>query len=269
MYKKYSDSKLSPSEYWDKYAKNYKNAMSNDYHKERSQMIEQLCSNISKKNSEKILDFGCGGGEFLEQFSKENMNVFGIDISEKMIKLAKQNFKLKNLKGEFNVGGLEYLSKIKSNSFDVIIATNVLAYLHEGEDIEFYNEAKRILKRKGLMIVTHSNELFDLFTLNSFTINFFKTYLLNDEIEVENLISNPNKPNKTNNFKVRANPLRFPQILKEIGLLEIDQKFCHYHSIPPLLEKNTVFEPKPVYDEKDLWKLMFKCSIYGSCSIKI
>src|SRR3989339_1532246 len=44
------------------------------------------------KNSDKVLDFGCGNGRFLEMLKDRNLEYFGVDVSQKLIDIAKEKY---------------------------------------------------------------------------------------------------------------------------------------------------------------------------------
>ena len=98
-------------------------------------------------------------------------------------------------KNFFRCGGTELLAGFEPESLDGIIAFNVLAYLDPDEEAEFYTQACRIVKNGGFLLVSHSNELFDLFALNSYTASFFIRHLglltRDGVIIVEHLDDNP------------------------------------------------------------------------------
>lgn len=265
---KYRDSKLSPKAYWEKYAKSYEGKLKNEYHNERLSMISRLLANI-KFDGKKICDFGCGGGEIDLQLAERGGSIVGIDISQSMVDIAKENFARKNLKGEFVMGGVNQLKELAENSFDTLICFNVLAYLEKDELEIFFRESNRILKNGGELIISNPNELFDMFTLNSFTYSFYNKYLLEKQSEqLKTLLPKFETPQNIEAFKVRFNPLNFSIIMSSYGYEEVQQEFSHYHSLPPLLLPNSDFEPIPDLERKDQWKLMFKCSIYGTRLIK-
>ena len=44
------------------------------------------------KEGEKILDLGCGNGRWYKIFKEKKVDYFGLDNSEKLIEIAKENF---------------------------------------------------------------------------------------------------------------------------------------------------------------------------------
>jgi len=98
----------------------------------------------------KILDLGCGNGRLYEIFKDKNVNYIGIDISEKLIRLAQTKYP----EAQFLVGdGLDL--PFKDNSFDVIYSIAVFHHLPSQRlRIQFLKEARRVLKKDGKIILT-------------------------------------------------------------------------------------------------------------------
>ncbi len=97
---------------------------------------------------EKVLDSGCGNGRFFEALKDKNVDYFGVDVSEKLIAIAKSN-----LKGKFFV----------SNSLELLFPTNFfgtvfsIAVLHHIPLLDFrlqyLKEIKRVLKYEGILVL--------------------------------------------------------------------------------------------------------------------
>src|SRR3989344_6365125 len=101
-------------------------------------------------NKSRILDAGCGTGNFLSLLENYNIGAYGIDISKEMIKIAKKKLKKPKLK----ISSAERLN-FKSNYFDYIFSID--AFHH------FYNKEKamksfyRVLKDNGKLIIVDVN----------------------------------------------------------------------------------------------------------------
>jgi SAM-dependent methyltransferase len=173
-------------------------------------------------------------------------------------------------------GGVGVMECMQEKSFDFLFVLNVLAYLNAAEEEEFYRQARRIVRPGGVLIVTHSNELFDVFTFNRYTVNFFSKHFsrLGTECNIDALLTNPGIPNRFV-FNVRENPLAYHYKLNKYGFAETRQEFAILHSLPPLLTPDIEFDEinsrtyleTTNWPEEERWKLMFMCSIFGSRSI--
>jgi tRNA (uracil-5-)-methyltransferase TRM9 len=102
------------------------------------------------KDGDKVLDLGCGNGRFIELFRNRNIDYIGIDISQKMIEIARQKFP----DGNFQIfDGLAI--PFPDNYFDVIFCIAVLHHI-PGSQLrqEFLTEARRVLKQGGKLILS-------------------------------------------------------------------------------------------------------------------
>ncbi|QSX06583.1 class I SAM-dependent methyltransferase [Sedimentibacter sp. zth1] len=110
-------------------------------------------------NCENVFDYGTGSGCFLFQCAQHKHIKYGlgIDQSENGIRLANETVKLSepskfgNL--EFKIGCEDYLSSIKSESFDGIICSNVIDVIDHSLVENILKEFKRIVKKDGLIFI--------------------------------------------------------------------------------------------------------------------
>ncbi len=114
--------------------------------------FETLFKRFSKKRPESILDVGCGTGSHSLLLSKRGYTVTGIDISERMIALAKNKASKEGLKVDFSVQDMRKLDLGKR--FDcALCAFGGFGYLLTFEDLrEFLSHLKMHLKPDGLFM---------------------------------------------------------------------------------------------------------------------
>lgn len=131
---------------WDKWASTLdEKGKRNDYlRKAQSDLVELLEMNENTC----LLDIGCGTGRALAFAAEKNNNFgefYGVDISEKMIEKAKENFEGKE-NFHFIQANAESLP-LTNNFFDYIISTNSFHhYLHPNKALK---EMYRLLKPNG------------------------------------------------------------------------------------------------------------------------
>jgi len=102
------------------------------------------------QDKDRILDLGCGNGRLLELFKNKDIEYIGIDNSKELIKIAKQKYPDAN----FQVGSALNLP-FKGNSFDKVFSIAVLHHIPSKKfRIQFLQEAKKVLKPNGLLILT-------------------------------------------------------------------------------------------------------------------
>ena len=106
----------------------------------------------------RILDLGCGAGLTAVKLLERGYEVVGIDVSENMLELARQNCAAAGLagRGSFQLGNAEGL-EADDASFDLIIAMGLIEYLRW--DRWALQEMYRVLKPGGHLIVTGPNQL--------------------------------------------------------------------------------------------------------------
>ncbi len=144
--------------------KNYKELSKREFNRQASIYDESEVANISKYPKEcypfimnvlkereylSVLDMGCGTGAMLERISKENpkANLFGLDLSENMIKVAE---KKKIPRAEYVVGDAEDLP-YENEKFDVVICNQ--SFHHYPNPRKAFEGAYRVLKQSGIFIV--------------------------------------------------------------------------------------------------------------------
>ncbi|MDC3149930.1 class I SAM-dependent methyltransferase [Alphaproteobacteria bacterium] len=107
-----------------------------------SKLINHIIKNFSLSPNSRILEVGCGRGEFIQSFIDFGFNGYGFDISN----YAKDKFPEKKFKqGDFLKG--EYYD---NEYFDIIFTKSFVEHFHDPEEIfeKFYS----LLKKDGILI---------------------------------------------------------------------------------------------------------------------
>ncbi len=104
--------------------------------------------NTCVSNEKKLLDIGCGTGDFLQIAEQNNWNVFGIEPNEHARIIA-------NKKTDNRVFDTAALSNFQQESFDVITLWHVLEHLPDLENQ--LNLFKKLLKPNGTLIIAVPN----------------------------------------------------------------------------------------------------------------
>jgi len=121
---------------------------------------QEICiKTLKTKKGEHILDVGCGTGFFARNVAKNGAKVVALDMSENMLKVAKEIARKENLKIKFVKGNAEKLP-FKNSSFDKLIAVDLIQHLNEPK--EFIKEASRVVKKGGKIVLAwpHSKSLY-------------------------------------------------------------------------------------------------------------
>jgi SAM-dependent methyltransferase len=110
-------------------------------------MCDELISRLPKNS--KILDLGCGTGlPYDKYFIDNNMDLTGIDISEKHINLAKKN--VKNTK--YLVG--DFFSEDIKGKFDAIISFFAIFHIPRTEHKKLLKRINSLLQKRGYILIT-------------------------------------------------------------------------------------------------------------------
>ncbi len=136
-----------------KHTENYTKTANNLFRYLAYRDIESIISRYHKRG--KIaLDYGCGTGistEFIQSF---NFEVHGIDISKEMLKIAKK--KCPNVDFQLIRNNIIPFQK---EFFDLIFSSFVLFEISNKDDIiKYLKEAKKALKKNGIVIAITGNE---------------------------------------------------------------------------------------------------------------
>jgi ubiquinone/menaquinone biosynthesis C-methylase UbiE len=102
------------------------------------------------KEGEKVLDLGCGNGRWYKVFKEKKADYFGLDNSEKLIEIAKENFP----DAKFFIGDALNLP-FQDNFFDKVYSIALFHHIPSDDfRIKVLEEAKRVLKPGGILILT-------------------------------------------------------------------------------------------------------------------
>ena len=97
----------------------------------------------------RVLDFGCGSGYGSAKIAEIADSVVAVDISQEAIDFARENYQQENL----TFSRIQENSRLpfKDESFDVVLSFQVIE--HICQDIAYLDEAKRLLRKNGIIII--------------------------------------------------------------------------------------------------------------------
>ena len=134
-------------EFWDSASKNY------DKTEERFEYIHNKSRENTKrflKDSDTVLDYGCGTGTASCQFSNQVKEIHAIDISSKMIEIAKEKAAVSIIENvRFEQSDI-FDKKYSDESYDVILAFNMLHTVTSPRDV--MQRINELLKPEGIFI---------------------------------------------------------------------------------------------------------------------
>lgn len=110
---------------------------------------KQLLLNlIEPHDSDNILDVACGTGSYLAFFARKGARVTGVDISPKMIEVAKR----KAPSAKLMIADIEAELPFEDEAFNKIVCSQALQHIKSIEPV--LREFKRLAKKKGNIILS-------------------------------------------------------------------------------------------------------------------
>lgn len=113
-------------------------------------LLDDIVRNLAQNST--VLDIGCGTGEQVKRYRKFGFNAVGIEPAENMRLIAQ-----KYNPGVPILDGIITNLPFQNESFDFILAIEVLRYLHPLDIQQAYKEMLRVLKPEGKLVFTMVN----------------------------------------------------------------------------------------------------------------
>ena len=142
-------------------------------------------------NGGHVVEIGCGGGQGLDLLSRNVEIITGCDVDESNVETAKNTY---NSHPKVTIKKMDAEKLLfDDDSIDTILLFETIYYINQVKN--FFLEAHRILKEGGYLIICTANkdwsgfnpspfstqyfsvpELYQLATLNGFTVNMFASF---------------------------------------------------------------------------------------------
>ncbi|MCV2526298.1 MAG: bifunctional 2-polyprenyl-6-hydroxyphenol methylase/3-demethylubiquinol 3-O-methyltransferase UbiG [Candidatus Lightella neohaematopini] len=124
-------------------------------HKINPIRLHYIIMNVGDLNNKNILDVGCGGGILSESMALEGANVTGIDISSKLINIAKSHMNISKLKINYIQQTIEEHTNSYKNMYDIITCMEVLEHINQ--PIKLINQCAQLVKPGGKVFFSTIN----------------------------------------------------------------------------------------------------------------
>ncbi len=119
---------------------------------------------INHDKSLKIIDIGCGTGRHAIELTKRGYDVVGIDLSEPLLKRAKEKAKEQGVEIDFQKHDARNLSFKSEFDLAIMLCEGGFSLMETDEmNFEILKNATKALKSKSKLIFTTLNGLFPLF----------------------------------------------------------------------------------------------------------
>lgn len=96
----------------------------------------------------KLLSIGFGTGQLEEKLSRQSTKIYGVDISKYVVERAK-----KRIKGTFKRASILKIP-FKSNTFNCVLALEVMEHIVPSKTFKALTEVKRVLKDSGILVLS-------------------------------------------------------------------------------------------------------------------
>lgn len=127
-----------------------------------------------------VLEVACGAGQGLGYLAKKAKRVVGGDVDKDIVKCAQSYYKGRIEISQFNAYELPF----EENSFDIVILFEAIYYLKEPE--KFLSECRRVLKKKGKVLLCTVNKDWSGFNKSPFSFKYFSAPELADLFKKHN-----------------------------------------------------------------------------------
>ena len=125
--------------------------------RQAAKMVEEAVNRemVEPESVTAVLDFGCGGGRVLRHLRGvwPHAQLFGSDVDEELINWTRKNM---HELAQWQIGDYLPPSEFASESLDIIYAVSVFTHMDEESQSAWLNEFHRIMKPKGLLLITVS-----------------------------------------------------------------------------------------------------------------
>jgi 2-polyprenyl-3-methyl-5-hydroxy-6-metoxy-1,4-benzoquinol methylase len=133
--------------FWNRLSRNYdKPEAINEVSDYKSIKIIEKYLNIN----DIVLDFGCATGTIASSIADKVYKMYGIDISHKMIEIAKNRAVERKIENLFFTQSTIFDDRLKNDSFNIILTFSVLHVIEDTDKI--INRIHNLLKQGGLFI---------------------------------------------------------------------------------------------------------------------
>lgn len=118
----------------------------------------------------RVLDIGCGKGDWMRLFASMTHEVHGVDISKEAVDLGRQQLAdLENV--HFHVTEGDNLSMFEDETFDLVYSAHCFQHIPKAATFRYFLEARRVMKPSGYFVF----QVITRPTKNQLDIGFIKT----------------------------------------------------------------------------------------------
>lgn len=120
--------------------------------------------------TDSTLDVGCGTGDLVCDIARMGIDATGVDFANEMIEIARAKAEKQKLRRASFYCCSIFDFDLTERRFDVVSANGFIEYISLDELEEFLCLAHQALNPGGSLVLGSRNRLFNLFSINSFTV---------------------------------------------------------------------------------------------------
>ncbi len=118
-----------------------------------------LAKIIKQFRHKRVLDIGCGNGVFMAEIIRQQGYVVGLDYSRDMLAIAGKKLQSFPSQSYKLIYGTATQLPFRASFFDVLLASGLTDYLNKKDNKKFLTEASRVVKKRGVVVITFPKEL--------------------------------------------------------------------------------------------------------------
>lgn len=257
--------------------------------------LQLLLNAFINKGVKRVIEVGVGEGTPLATLAKAGIDVWGFDISEKMVEKSRETVQKLGIPAERIFWGdvtdpCTYAHSLREGQFDGLMAMGVMPHV-ENDDLSLGNMAT-LVRPGGSVFIEFRNKLFSLFTFNRYTAEFILDDLLagvNPQLKdivakeladrvrmdmppVRSTTDAGTGPGYDAILSKFHNPFEVPALFERHGFTDIKLLWYHYHPTMPFLQNENaeLFRKEAIRLEHEAsgWRGMFLCSAFVVEAVK-
>ncbi len=171
--------------------------------KDASKIIELILSSVNIPENARVLDSACGAGRHSIYLAERGFNVVGFDLSENLLKIAKENSAAKGLSIDYVRGDKRNIYFKEKFNLIVNLFTSFGYFESDKENFSFINNSQNFLLKESYFVIDYFNKNYLIENIESETTRnnggktlIEKRFIENDRVIKEIIIKEKNSSRK-------------------------------------------------------------------------